>query len=250
MSDKHLRILNSVNGMLGILIGAVVIIAILLFVLMFKAESSDAPTVVPAFESPNTPDPMRLWIEETFTPSDLSLWDEFHSLKSSGNSDQEAIEALTHNHNISESLLKDHLQKLQHWIAAKDYPYSPENIKTDILESAISFHPGTAGSSLQRAQAAADILFNTADKHFHLCDDLDRRIKEATEMLTEEEQRWLSENLPGLTGEIDNVIKVFPEIDDIYDDAGAYTQVSRAMQMESVDEDWTAVKAALMEIEQ
>ena len=69
-------------------------------------------------------------------------------------------------------------------------------------------------------------------------------------MLTEEEQRWLSENLPGLTGEIDNVIKVFPEIDDIYDDAGAYTQVSRAMQMESVDEDWTAVKAALMEIEQ
>ena len=136
MSDKHLRILNSVNGMLGILIGAVVIIAILLFVLMFKAESSDAPTVVPAF------------------------------------------------------------------------------------------------------------------KHFHLCDDLDRRINEATEMLTEEEQRWLSENLPGLTGEIDNVIKVFPEIDDIYDDAGAYTQVSRAMQMESVDEDWTAVKAALMEIEQ
>ena len=231
--------------MLSYLIGIIVIIAVLLLYLAFTSSS---PSSTPAPTS--SPDSMRLWIEETFTASDLALWDEFHSLTNSGATDQEAIDALTQKYNISESLLKDHLQKLQHWIATKYYPYSSENIKTDVLKPAISFHPGTAGSSLQRAQAVADILFNIADRHFHFCTDLEGRIEEATEMMTEEERGWLSENLSGLIEEIDSVVEEYTEIDDDYDDAGAYSRVYRAMQIEAVDEDWTVVKAALMGIEQ
>lgn len=84
---------------------------------------------------------------------------------------------------------------------------------------AISFHPGTAGSSLQRASAAGEILFNSADLDYNFCNHFEQRMDEAAALLTQEEQRWLRENLPGLIEEIDGFIEEYPEIAAIYHDA-------------------------------
>lgn len=256
MKDRHLQILNTVNEVLGYILGAVVLLAVILFVLALRSDSSadtltepyDAAVRTETSAAVSSPDPTRLWIEETFSSEDLYLWDEFHRLTDSGLSDQKAIDTLVESTGYSEQLLKEHLQNLQHWIATENYPYTAQGFKMYVLEPAISFHPGTAGSSLQRAQAAATILFNIADKHFQFAGSLN--VADAVNMMTEEELSWLRENLPGLIGEMDSLIEQYPEIDGVYQDAGADSFVYRAMQREAVAEDWTVVRAALMEIEQ
>ena len=246
---RHLEIINSINRALDYVIVAILIVIVLL---LYIAHSSDASTDSTVMTEPTlTPAPSavsaskRPWIEETFTSKDLALWDEFHPLEDRGYTDQEAIDQMVEETDISEDLLKDHLQNLLHWIATMDYHYSAEGIKRYILEPAISYHSGTAGSTLQRAQACADILYNITEGHFHLCEDLDHRIEEAVGILTEEERGWLKENLPGLVEEIDGVFE--SSIQEIYHDAGAYGRISMAMQVEKADEDWTAVKKGLME---
>lgn len=247
---RHLEIVNGLNRALGILIGVIIIAAIVLLYIAHTSTSVDDTAAVPepaaAPAASEALDPKRLWMEETFSPEDLALWDEFHQLEDQGYKDQEVIDLMVEETGISEALLKDHLQNLQHWIATMDYHYSSKGIKRYILEPAISFHPGTAGSSLQRAQAAADILYNVTDAHFHLCGKLAERMEDAARMLTEEEQGWLKENLPGLIEEIDAVFE--SGISDIYQDAGAYGRISKAVLVEKAEEDWTAVKDGLMEI--
>ena len=139
------------------------------------------------------------------------------------------------------------MQNLQHWTATEDYPYMPERIKVFILEPAISFHPGTAGSSLQQASAAANILFTAADEGFHFCnaEHLEAAMSEAVAMLTQDEQDLLKENVPGLIEEIDGIVRVYPFIAFIYHNAGVNSRIYQAMEVQLADEDWACLKASL-----
>ena len=247
MNRKKLSyLINTCNDILGDLIWVLLLFTLLLFYLVYQSgqQSTEVINDTPPQESGSRRD----WIEATFTPEDLALWDEFHQLTQQGKADQEAIDIIVADTGISEQTLKVHLQNLQHWIATKDYPYTPENLKRLILEPAISFHPGSAGSSLQRAAAAGEILFNSADKNYHFCNGLHQVMKDAISLMTLEEQGRLKENLPGLIDDIDIIIKEYPEIADINSDAGAYSHIYRAMQTEMVNEDWNTVKLALMYI--
>ena len=189
----------------------------------------------------------RKWQEETLTPEDLALWDELFVLRYEGHSDQEAVDILVEETGISEEQMKSHLENMIHWDGMEYYPYMANGVKREILDPAISFHPGTAGSSLKEAQAAAEILYRITKDGCHFCNQerMNQATTEAIALLTEEEQGWLKENLPGLIALIDDTFVDCPEIAGIYIDAGADYYVWRALQVEKADEDWARVKTAL-----
>ncbi|MBR4473088.1 MAG: hypothetical protein IKS55_05575 [Oscillospiraceae bacterium] len=123
---------------------------------------------------------------------------------------------------------------------------TPDQIKKEILEPAISFHPGTAGSSLKQAQAAAEIMSNISGPDYRYADaeQLKQSMVTAFGMLSEEEQGWLKENLPGVLATVDELFASYPEIPGVFDDAGAEELVEEAMQTNMTAEDWGKIKSA------
>ena len=128
---------------------------------------------------------------------------------------------------------------------------SPELLKERVLLPAISFHPGTAGSSLGCAQAAAAVVSFATEYRFHSAgeDVLNRMTEDAAAMLAEEEAEWLRENLPGLIGMVDSAYSDYTSARGIFDDAGAGGTIEAALASENSAEDWMRLKAAMERLE-
>ena len=123
----------------------------------------------------------------------------------------------------------------------------PELLRDEILSPALSYHPGTAGSSLSSASAAAAILRFATDSRMHLEDQaaVNRLMADASALLTGEEQTQLRETLPGLLAFTDETLEVYPDNRGIFDDAGCVDTVDAAIKADDVKEDWSRIRTAL-----
>ena len=123
---------------------------------------------------------------------------------------------------------------------------SPEAFRIHILTPAVSFHPGTAGSSLGRAQAASEIISAAVDNQLRFVnqDRMNLMMEEAYAQLSEEEQAWLPENLPGLIDLIDAAYAEYGDVSGTFEDAGVGSQVRLKLGSEGSLQDWTRLRAA------
>ena len=128
---------------------------------------------------------------------------------------------------------------------------SPELLRDGILLPAVSYHPGTAGSTLRSAQAAAKVLSFITENRFHAVpeDQANRLTQNAFALLSGEEQSWLRENLPGLIELIDSVFSDYTALSGRFDDAGADAAVRSALENEAASEDWSRLRGALALLE-
>lgn len=125
---------------------------------------------------------------------------------------------------------------------------SPETLRDQVLLPALSYHPGTAGSSLAAANASAAILDFAAKNNLRLSgtEDANRNMTDAVALLSEEERTNLSETMPGIIALIDETLETWPENSGLYDDAGSSDLIKAALQHPDAAKDWEVVKAALL----
>ena len=123
----------------------------------------------------------------------------------------------------------------------------PELFREKILVPALSYHPGTAGSSLSAANASAMILSFITDKHLHLeeQDRVNQLMTDAAALLIEDERNQLKETLPGLCSLVDETLAIYPENRGLYEDAGSEDMADTALAVPGASEDWARMKTAL-----
>ena len=129
--------------------------------------------------------------------------------------------------------------------------FSPELLKNRVLLPAISYHPGTAGTSLGCAQSSAAVASFAAEYQLRTADgdQLNRALKDAAALLSAEEAEWLQENLPGLIGMIDSAYADYSTVIGVFGDAGADDMMRTVLIDETTVQDWAKLKAALMQLE-
>ena len=108
-----------------------------------------------------------------------------------------------------------------------------------------SFHPGTAGSSLVRAQAACAAVHFAAE---HRIAEVDVPLLRSTmlaawESLTEEERGYFDENFVGLAELIDACEADWESNRPLFDDAGAADQMAVLMDEPAARECWATLCA-------
>lgn len=132
-------------------------------------------------------------------------------------------------------------------VVSNQNPVSPELLRDRILSPAISFHPGTAGSSLGAAQVAAEIIEFITDYQLRFMTEaeMNQLMDQAYSLLGDEEQGWFQENLPQLIGLIDSVFSNYSELSGLFGDAGADSTIRSALANDKAPEDWARVRPAL-----
>ena len=122
-----------------------------------------------------------------------------------------------------------------------------ESFREEILEPALNYHPGTAGSSLKAAYASESILYFITDYRIHLEDQetVNRLMADAFSLLAEEEREQLKETFPDLMALIDETIEIFPENRGIYEDTGSVCLIDNAMLYKRAGDDWERLKTAI-----
>ena len=104
---------------------------------------------------------------------------------------------------------------------------SPDLIRENIIEKAVSFHPGTAGSSLKQAAAAAEILqFATEQKLRNT--DCKAAFEAAWDSTDQETQEYFRENFEGLSWLITSAFDDYDSVKDMFEDAGAAEKMEKS----------------------
>lgn len=124
---------------------------------------------------------------------------------------------------------------------------TPELVRDLVLRPALSYHPGTAGSSLAAANASVAILDFAVNNDLRLVgqDYVNQVVADALALLTEEERGWLAESMPGIIALIDETLEIYPENSGLYDDAGCSDLIKTAVDRPYTSENWSALKTAL-----
>lgn len=123
---------------------------------------------------------------------------------------------------------------------------SAEVLHDQVLRPLLSYHPGTAGSSLMAASASASVLDFASANQLRLADqgDVNRLMAEAVAQLTEEEQGWLPESASGVISLIDDTLSNYEANKGVYEDSGSADLVLAALNRPGAAEDWARLKAA------
>ena len=117
---------------------------------------------------------------------------------------------------------------------------SPDLIRDNIIEEAVSFHPGTAGSSLRQAAAAADILqFATEQKLRNT--DCRTAFEAAWDSTDQETQEYFRENFEGLSRLIISAFNDYDSVKDMFEDAGAAEKMEKSLAKENALKDWQSL---------
>ena len=113
-------------------------------------------------------------------------------------------------------------------------------IQENIIEEAASFHPGTAGSSLRQAAAAADILqFATEQKLRNT--DCKTAFEAAWNITDQETQEYFRENFEGLSQLITSAFDDYDSVKDLFEDAGAAERMEKSMAKDNGVKDWQSL---------
>ena len=121
---------------------------------------------------------------------------------------------------------------------------SPDLIRENIIEKAVSFHPGTAGSSLKQAAAAAEILqFATEQKLRNT--DCRTAFEAAWDSTDQETQEYFRENFEGLSRLITSAFNDYDSVKDMFEDAGAAEKMEKSLAKENALKDWQSLCSAV-----
>ena len=117
---------------------------------------------------------------------------------------------------------------------------SPDLIRENIIEKAVSFHPGTAGSSLQQAAAAADILQFATEQKLQKT-DCKPAFKAAWNSTDQETQEYFRENFEGLSRLITSSFDDYDSVKDLFEDAGAAERMENSIAKDNGVKDWQSL---------
>lgn len=129
-------------------------------------------------------------------------------------------------------------------------PATAEELQLGVFDVVNSFHPGTAGSSLSRAVAAAELLQFVKDYDLLHAEreTLAQNLQTVWEALPEEERDTFRENLPGL-GELIQELYDEPEtVTGLFEDAGAGEMIQRLCETPQLREGWEVLNSLAEEL--
>ena len=113
-------------------------------------------------------------------------------------------------------------------------------IRENIIEKAVSFHPGTAGSSLKQAAAAAEILQFATEQKLQKT-DCTPAFEAAWNITDQETQEYFRENFEGLSQLITSAFDDYDSVKDLFEDAGAAERMEKSMAKENGVKDWQSL---------
>lgn len=124
---------------------------------------------------------------------------------------------------------------------------APQELRDRVLGPAMGVRPGTAGSSLAAARAAAEILDYAGERGLREADPeaLENNTREAVNALSDEERELLKECLPHVVYVADETLADPEASKGLFDDAGAVDLLRTALARDGVREDWARLKAAV-----
>ena len=121
---------------------------------------------------------------------------------------------------------------------------SSDQIRDNIIGEIVSYHPGTAGSSLKQALAAANVLrFATEQKLSR--NDCKTAFEKAWNETDEESQKFFRENYEGLSWLITSAFSDYDSVSGVFEDAGAAEIMRTALGQADAEKDWDALNAVI-----
>lgn len=187
----------------------------------------------------------KLGYKDLLTPNEHALLEQYHNLCVQSGVDQ-AAKIVAEELNMSKMEAMNYMAELEILDLRYNRQLSPEVFRDQILRPVLFCQSGTAGVSLKTASASAAILdFVTSNSlRFTDQDYINQLLSGAIALLTEEEQGWLPEIVPGVSDLIEKTLVDYEWNNGVYEDSGTADLVRRALNYPSVEEDWTRLKAA------
>ena len=127
---------------------------------------------------------------------------------------------------------------------------SAEEIRTGFLSAVNAYEPGTAGSSLKRAVAAANVLEFAAENHSALEDKagFSEALQMAWNEMTEAEKSRFPEQFASVAELADETLQDFSSLSGLFEDAGVLEKTQQLLQKENLRDDWEALKSCVQTI--
>ena len=127
---------------------------------------------------------------------------------------------------------------------------SREEIRTGLLDVIGAYEPGTAGSSLKRAVAAANVLEFAAENHSALEDKagFSEALQTAWNEMTEAEKDRFPEQFASVAELADETLQDFSSLSGLFEDAGVLEKTQQLLQKENLRDDWEALKLCVQTI--
>lgn len=121
---------------------------------------------------------------------------------------------------------------------------SSDQIRDNIINEVVSYHPGTAGSSLKQALAAANVLrFATEQKLSR--NDCKTAFEKAWSETDEESQKYFRENYEGLSWLITSAFSDYDSVSGVFEDAGVAEIMRTALGQADAEKDWDALNTVI-----
>ena len=121
---------------------------------------------------------------------------------------------------------------------------SAGQVRDSIIGEVVSFHPGTAGSSLGQALAAAKVLrFATEQKLGR--NDCKSAFETAWKEADEETQGYFRENFEGLSRLVTAAFSDYDSVRGVFEDAGAGEIMEAALRSADAAKDWDALRTVI-----
>ena len=121
---------------------------------------------------------------------------------------------------------------------------SSDQIRDNIINEVVSYHPGTAGSSLKQALAAANVLrFATEQKLSR--NDCKTAFEKAWSETDEESQKYFRENYEGLSWLITSAFSDYDSVSGVFEDAGVAEIMRTALGQADAEKDWDVLHSVI-----
>lgn len=187
----------------------------------------------------------KLGYTDLLTPKDHALLERYHALSNESGIDH-AAKVVAEELGISKMEAMNHMAELEILDLRYNRQLSPEVFRDQILLPVLSCQPGTAGVSLKTASASAEILDFVTSNSLRFADQyyVNRQMTDAIALLTEEEQGWLPENVPGVIDLVEKTLTDYEGNKGVYEDSGTADLVCAALNHSAAADDWARLKAA------
>ena len=121
---------------------------------------------------------------------------------------------------------------------------SETQIREGIIDEVVSYHPGTAGSSLKQAAAAANVLrFATQQKLSK--NDCKAAFEKAWGETDSAAQGYFRENYGDLSRLIASAFSDYDSVRGVFEDAGAGETMKTALAQADAENDWNALHTVI-----
>ena len=121
---------------------------------------------------------------------------------------------------------------------------SADQIREGIIEEVISYHPGTAGSSLKQALAAANVLSFATEQKLSK-NDCKTAFEKAWSETDEESQSYFRENYEGFSWLITTAFSDYDSVSGVFEDSGAAEIMKTALGQADAEKDWDALNTVI-----